>query len=138
MQPHERLHAWQKAHALFLAVHAATKSWPREERFELTSQVRRAAFSVPANIVEGASRSSPRAFRPFLDQARGSLAEIGYGLLVAKELGYLTPDAFTMLDAQRDEAARVLWALLAAVTRRAQQRTGNGEQGTEDKENEHQ
>ncbi len=121
MQPHDRLLAWQKAHALFLTVHAATKTWPREERFELTSLVRWAAFSVPATIVEGASRAGPRAFRPFLDQARGSLAEVGYGLLVAKELGYLTPEAFSVLDMTRDETARVLWALLAAVTKRASQ-----------------
>lgn len=121
MQPHERLIAWQQAHALFMAVQAATKAWPREERFELTSQVRRAAFSVPANIVEGASRSSPRAFRPFLDQARGSLAEVGYGLFVAKECGYLSPELFATLDRQRDETGRVLWALLLAVTKRAGQ-----------------
>jgi four helix bundle protein len=121
MQPHERLLAWQKAHALFLAVHATTRSWPREELFQLTAQVRRAAFSVPANIVEGASRAGPRAFRPFLDQARGSLAEVGYGLLVARDLGYLTPEAFRVLDTARDETARVLWALLAAITKRASQ-----------------
>ena len=77
MQPHERLKAWELAHKLYLMVHEATRTWPRAERYELTSQVLRAAFSVPANIVEGASRKGPREFRKALDIARGSLAELG-------------------------------------------------------------
>ena len=64
----------------------------------------------------------PPDLQPFLDQARGSLAEVGYGLLCAKELGYLTPEAFASLDQARDEAGKVLWALLAAITKRANDR----------------
>lgn len=118
MHPHERLKAWEHAHRLYLAVHEATKTWPREERFELTSQVRRAAFSVPANIVEGASRRGPREFRRALDIARGSLAELGYGLVAAKSLGYVTDDRWAVVEPIREETSRVLWALLEAVSKR--------------------
>ena len=118
MQPHEKLKAWEHAHRLFLAVHKATKGWPRDERYELTSQVRRAAFSVPANIAEGASRRGPRELRKALDIARGSLAELGYGLVAAKALGYLSDDEWLQIEPIRDEASRVLWALLEAVSKR--------------------
>ena len=117
MQPHERLKAWEHAHRLYLAVHEATKTWPRDERFELTSQVRRAAFSVPANIVEGASRRGPRELRKALDIARGSLAELGYGLVAAKALGYVPEDRWAEIEPIREETSRVLWALLEAVSR---------------------
>jgi four helix bundle protein len=108
MQPHERLKARVIAHQFFLKVHRVTGGWPKAERYELISQVRRAAFSVPANIAEGASRSGPREFRHFLDQARGSLAEVSYGLLAAKELGYLSEEAWRELEGIRDEASRLL------------------------------
>lgn len=116
MQPHERLDVWAKAHEFYLAVHKTTKTWPREERFELTSQVRRAAFSVPANIAEGASRLGPRQFRHFLDIARGSLAETAYGLVAARDLGYVTKEQWTTLDQLRDKVSRMLWGLLSSMS----------------------
>ena len=122
MQPYERLMAWQHAHRLYLAVQAATKKWPRAERYELTSQVRRAAWSVPANIVEGAGRLGPREFRKGLDIARGSRSELTYGLHVARELGYLTDEDHAAIEPIRDEASRVLWALLKAVSARCPKR----------------
>lgn len=117
-QPYERLKAWEHAHRLYVAVSSATRSWPRDERFELTSQVRRAAFSVPANIAEGAGKLGPKEFRKHLDIAHGSLFELSYGLHAARELGYLRPDEWTKIEPIRDEAARVLWALLKAVAAR--------------------
>lgn len=126
MQPYERLMAWQHAHRLYLAVQSATKKWPRAERYELTSQVRRAAWSVPANIVEGAGRLGPREFRKGLDIARGSLSELTYGLHVAKELGYLTAEDHATIEPIRDEASRVLWALLKAVSARCPKRRESG------------
>lgn len=117
-QPYERLKAWEHAHRLFIAVHQATKSWPREERFELTSQVRRAAFSVPANIAEGAGKLGAKEFRKALDIAHGSLFELSYGLHAARELGYLGSEDWAAIEPIRDEASRVLWALLKAVAAR--------------------
>ena len=118
MQPYGKLKAWEHAHRLFIAVHNATKSWPRDERYELTSQVRRAAFSVPANIVEGAGRLGPKEFRKGLNIARGSLAEVSYGLHAARDLGYLKEEEWQAIEPIRDEASRVLWALLQAVSKR--------------------
>ena len=71
MGPHEKPDAWQAAHQLALEVYAATERWPRAERFELTTQVRRAALSVPTNIAEGVARLRPRELRRFLNVARG-------------------------------------------------------------------
>ena len=116
MQPYEKLKAWEHAHRLFIAVHRATKTWPKDERYELTAQVRRAAFSVPANIVEGAGRLGPKEFRKGLNIARGSLAEVSYGLHAAKELGYMKDEEWALIEPIRDEASRVLWALLKAVS----------------------
>lgn len=116
MQPHERLDVWAKAHEFYLAVHKTTKTWPRDERFELTSQVRRAAFSTPANIAEGASRLGPRQFRHFLDIARGSLAETSYGLIAARDLGYITKEQWSTLDQLRDKVGRMLWGLLSSIS----------------------
>ncbi len=115
MEPYERFKAWQLAHALFLEVRLAVRAWPSEERFELSSQVRRAAWSVPANIVEGSARRGRKEFRHFLDLAYGSLAELGYGLRTARELGYLGDQAHAVLEAMRTETSKTLWGLLNSV-----------------------
>ena len=117
-QPYERLKAWEHAHRLFVLVHGVTKGWPREERFELTSQVRRAAFSVPANIAEGAGKLGPKEFRKGLDIAHGSLYELSYGLHAAREFGYLRDEDWARIEPVRDETARVLWGLLKSVSAR--------------------
>jgi four helix bundle protein len=117
-QPYERLKAWEHAHRLYVAVSRATRGWPRDERFELTGQVRCAAFSVPANIAEGAGKLGPREFRKHLDIAHGSLFELSYGLHAAKDLGYLKEEEWAAIEPIRDETGRVLWALLKAVSTR--------------------
>jgi four helix bundle protein len=117
MQPYEPLDAWRAAHELAVAVHRATDRWPATERYGLTAQVRRAAFSVPLNIVEGRARFGPREFRRFLDIAWGSLAELEYSLRLAQDLGYLTPDAFKSLQVLRDKTAKPLFGLLRSVGR---------------------
>jgi four helix bundle protein len=118
MEPYERFRAWQLAHTLFLDVRGTVRTWPADERFELTSQTRRAAWSVPANIVEGSARRGRREFRHFLDQAYGSLAELGYALRTAKELGYLTSEAYARLETLRTETSKTLWGLMDSVRER--------------------
>lgn len=115
MEPYERFAAWRHAHTLFLDVRAAVRTWPSEERFELSSQTRRAAWSVAANIVEGSALKGNRQFRAFLDRSYGSLAELGYALRTARELGYLTEAAHTALEAQRTEASKTLWGLMNSI-----------------------
>jgi len=102
---------WQRAMDLVEAVYLATRGWPREERFGLTDQVRRAAVSVPANVAEGQGRGSPRDFLHFCKIATGSLHEVETHLLIAQRLGYLDdPACATLLD-QTAEIGRVLHGL---------------------------
>jgi four helix bundle protein len=84
---HEKLVAWQRADDLFINIHHLVKRrFPTEERFELSSQIRRAAYSVVANIVEGTARRSPKERLHFLNVAEASLAEVGYCLHAARRL----------------------------------------------------
>ena len=93
--PHHNLVVWQRADDLFIEIHHLTrKKFPREEKYELSSQLRRAAYSVPANIVEGTQREHPRESLHFCSIASASLAEVGYGLHAARRLGYLLPTEY--------------------------------------------
>ncbi|MCM3902326.1 MAG: four helix bundle protein, partial [Pyrinomonadaceae bacterium] len=76
MRPHQKLDAWSKSVDLVVEVYRATERFPKEERYCLTSQVRRAAVSVPANIAEGAGRYSQKEFAHFLSNAQGSASEL--------------------------------------------------------------
>ena len=114
---HRNLVAFQLADALAVKIYARTKSYPREELFGLTSQMRRAAVSVTANIVEGCARIGEREFSHALNMAFGSLRELGYFIDLSARLGYLTASEATALSAQYNEAARVLSGLLLSVQR---------------------
>jgi four helix bundle protein len=120
MQPYERLIAWQRCHQLALAVHRVTGSWPREERFGLVAQIRRAALSVSTNLVEGSAKRGQAEFRRFLDISIGSMAEAGYLLRVARDLGLLTEANWTKIEAVREDAARLLWLLYRSLGKRKQ------------------
>lgn len=105
---YRRLVVWQKADELAFQVYMATKKFPREEIFGLTSQMRRAVTSVPANIVEGYARSSQKEKVQFYSIARGSLAEIEYFLDFTLRLKYITEKDHTNLTNLRDEVGRLL------------------------------
>jgi four helix bundle protein len=115
MLPYERFDAWKTAHTFALAVHEQTKKWPPDERYGLTSQVRRASFSVAANIVEGRARKGPKEFRRFLDIAWGSLSEAGYVLHFARDAGLLTAKEYDRLEALRAAAGKPLYGLLRSM-----------------------
>ncbi len=96
---HHSLIAWQRADDLFIKIHhLTTKQFPAFERFELGSQLRKAAYSIPANIVEGFARRYRRARLHFLNISEGSLAEVGYCLHVAHRLGYIADDLLAELE----------------------------------------
>jgi four helix bundle protein len=96
--PHHKLVAWQRADDLFIEVHRAThRYFPKEEKFELGTQIRRSAYSVPANIVEGNAREAIREKLRFLNIAAASLNETGYGLHAARRLGYFSEDVYAAL-----------------------------------------
>lgn len=88
MRPHHDLRVWQEAMELVTDVYAASRTFPADERFGLSSQIRRAAVSVPSNIAEGAARGSRKEFIQFLMIARGSLSELDTQLRIAKNLEF--------------------------------------------------
>jgi len=112
---HRNIKAFAKADDLAVAVYQTTKDWPRDELYGLTSQVRRAAASVAANIAEGSARLTAADFLRFLGIANGSMRETGYLLHLASRLGYVGDADYAALSKQHDEASRVLWGLIESV-----------------------
>ena len=102
------LRVWQRAHQLTLDVYGETRSFPKEERYRLTSQLRRAAASVPANIAEGCGRNGDVELARFLTIAKGSASELDYLLLLAHDLGYLKPPRYEQLAADVYGISRML------------------------------
>ena len=115
MKDFKELKVWEKAHALTLQVYEETRHFPREELYGLTSQLRRAASSIAANIVEGCGRRSDGEFTRFLQIARGSASELEYHLLLARDLHLLVDAAFRNLDAKVVEVERMLTGLVKKV-----------------------
>ena len=111
MQDFRKLKVWTKAHPFVLDIYAVTKSFPADERFGLTSQLRRSAVSIPTNLAEGCGRSSTGALDAFVQVASGSACEADYQLLLARDLGYLTDDAFVRLSDGAAEIQRMLSVL---------------------------
>ena len=111
----ERLDAWRACHQLALSVYAATQDWPRNEQYGLTSQVRRAAVSAATNIAEGAAKRGRAEFRQFLDIANGSLSEVAYLLMLARDLGILSQAEWTRIDAVRTPASKLTWRLYRSM-----------------------
>jgi four helix bundle protein len=118
---YERLLAWQASHELAKAVYAATRTFPRSELYGITSQMRKAALSVPTNIVEGAARKGSLEFRRFLDISWASLAELRYHVLFSHEMGFLSAGQRVELERLGVRAAKLLWGLHETVTRRAKE-----------------
>jgi four helix bundle protein len=115
MQPYTELLIWQRSHALALAIYQLTKRLPADERFGLTAQIRRAAVSVPANIVEGSRRQHPGDFARFLNMAEGSLAELEYLLILCRDLDYLDGEDAQPHLGETTELARMLFAFRRRV-----------------------
>jgi four helix bundle protein len=112
---HERFEAWKWAHRLALEVYAATDRWPRSERYELTSQTRRAAISVPTNIAEGVARQGRREFARFLSISLGSLAELSYLLRFSRERGLCDAAEWRALESLLDQTGKLVYGLYRRV-----------------------
>jgi four helix bundle protein len=123
MNAYERLDAWQSAHRFVLIIYQTTRSFPQEERYGLSSQLRRAAFAVAANIVEGSAKKGPREFRRYLDIAVGSVAELRYTLRLVKDLELISQDEFQKLETERDKVGRLTWGLYASMRRAIERAT---------------
>jgi four helix bundle protein len=109
------LKAWQVAHRLALEVANATRSFPRHERFELASQLRRASLSAPTNLVEGQARYGSREALRFTLIAAASLLETDYLLLFALESGYLSENEHARLAELRSQASRLVYRLARSL-----------------------
>ena len=106
---------WQRSMKLAGVVYAATKAFPQEEMFGLTSQLRRAAVSVPSNIAEGHGRLTDNGFAVFLGQARGSLFEVETQIEMASTLGYIKAVEAKKMIAECDEVVKMLNGLLKTL-----------------------
>jgi four helix bundle protein len=115
MPPYEKLKAWQSCHQLALSVYAATDRWPREELFGLTSQARRAAHSIAANIAEGTAKRGSRDFRRYLNISLGSLSELSYTLLLARDRKLLPQQEWEELTRLRESAGGLVWLLYRSL-----------------------
>jgi four helix bundle protein len=115
VQDFRDLKVWHKAHELTLHIYKLTHDFPSTERYGMTSQIRRAAVSIAANIAEGAVRSSDPEFARFLHIAIGSASEVDYYLLLSRDLEYVgTPD-YNVLDTKVQDVKRMLNGLLSRV-----------------------
>jgi four helix bundle protein len=115
VRDHTKLRAFVLADEVALLTYGSTRDFPRNEMYGLTAQMRRAAVSVPSNIVEGCSRESEAEFLRFLDIAFGSLRELRYQSGLARRLGYLETEIYRGFDEKLVEAEKVLSALIRTV-----------------------
>ncbi len=106
---YKRLFVWQKSNELAKAVYLETRGFPKEEVYGITSQIRRAALSIPTNIVEGYSRKADKQLKHFLLIALSSLAETEYLLDFSQEIGYLTSESHAILQGIRQAVGNLLW-----------------------------
>ena len=112
---HRDLEVWKRSHQFTLDVYGATRGFPKDELYGLTSQLRRAAISIPANLAEGGARQSRREFLQFCYIARGSASEIAYLLLVADDLGILPSNAFAGLREECERISKMLTTLIKSL-----------------------
>ncbi len=112
MEDFKDLKVWMKAHEMTLSVYHCTRSFPKEEMYGLTSQLRRSASSIGANIAEGCGRRSDAEMKRFCQIARGSASEVEYHLLLARDLQFLSISEFKNLEEKVHEVQRMLASLV--------------------------
>lgn len=118
IESYKDLDAWKLSIRVTRFVYRASEKFPPDERFGLTSQIRRAAVSVPSNIAEGWGRGTTSDYARFLRMARGSLYEVETQCVVARELGFMSDEVFQSMDEVITECSKVLFGLLRSVERK--------------------
>ena len=116
MKDFRQLKVWQKAHQLTLAIYQATASFPRDEIYGLTSQMRRASASIPSNIAEGCGRNSDAELARYCSMAAGSASELEYHLLLARDLNLIPLNDYQLLADQIVEIKRMLTGFVQKLT----------------------
>jgi len=112
MKPHQKLNAWINSFKLVKTLYETTNTFPSEEKFGLTSQIRRAAVSVPVNIAEGASRKGKKEFIQFLYISLGSLTELDTLILLSCDLGFISSDKTALLINEMDSIGKMIYGLI--------------------------
>ncbi len=112
---YKKLKVWEKSHSLAIEIYNVSKAFPKEELYGITSQIRRAAFSVPLNIVEGQASKSKKEFLNFLNIANRSLVETEYLLEVAHELNFIDKTVYEKLETMRVELGMMLNAFMKSI-----------------------
>jgi four helix bundle protein len=107
--------AWQKAHSLVLEIYKKTQAFPNAELYGLTSQIRRAASSIPANIAEGCGKESEAELARYMQNSMGSASELEYHLLLAKDLGYLEENQYQELNRATIEVKKMLSSFIKTL-----------------------
>src|SRR6476660_9020743 len=115
MRNHRDLHVWSKAYSLSLELYRLSRSFPKEELYGLTSQLRRAAVSIGANLAEGCGRRTNAEMARFVRIAMGSASELDYHLLLSRDLGFMAGDEFTSASAKLIEVRKMLTSFLNSV-----------------------
>jgi len=111
-KPHKKLDLWNAAMELAVTVYKITELFPKEERYSLTDQIRRAVSSVPGNVAEGAARQTKKEFINYLHMAQGSLSELDTHLELSRRLGYLAQESWPSLDKQVERIDKMLSGLI--------------------------
>jgi len=119
MRSHNNLDAWKKSIDFVVEIYKVTDRFPKEERFGLTSQIRRASVSIAANIAEGAGRKSDKEFLLFLSHAQGSASEVETELLIASRLGFMPSSEYDSLGKALDDIGRMITGLSNHLKRKA-------------------
>ena len=115
MKDFHDLRVWERAHQLTLTIYTASLKFPREELYGLTSQIRRCAVSIGANIAEGCGKMGNNEFQRFLQIASGSASELEYELLLAKDLGYIAQSDYSKIADELAQIRKMLSSLLRKV-----------------------
>ena len=115
MSKFKELKVWQKAIQLVTKIYFLTSTFPKEEIYGITSQIRRCAISIPSNIAEGAGRKSKKDFSRFLDIAKGSTFELETQLMISKELKFLIEDDFNDATKELDEIQKMITGLQKSI-----------------------
>jgi four helix bundle protein len=112
----EDMDVFKKAHKTTIEVYEITKAFPQDEKFGLVSQMRRAAYSIPSNLMEGGYRVNRKEYRQYAGISKGSAGELKYFLMLSKDLGYISEDKYSVLYNSVEELSKMLNGLIKSLT----------------------
>ena len=112
----EDMDVFKKAHKIAVETYEITKTFPQDEKFALVSQMRRAAYSIPSNLMEGGHRLNRKEYRQFVGIAKGSVGELKYFLMLSKDLGYIVERKYLILQESAEELSKMLTGLIRSLT----------------------